>query len=299
MPVTSFAPLTVLDGGLGSHLETRGHDLTGDLWSARLLIDQPDAIRAAHVDYFAAGAQVAISASYQVSFEGVAALGRSELQGAEVLRLSVDLAREARDAAATGGLVAASVGPYGATRADGSEYRGDYDLDSAGLRAWHERRFETLATSGADLLAIETIPSTAESTALLDLLTGSGITAWLSYTVRDGRLPTGESLESAFAVAADVDEVIAVGINCSHPDEVLGAIRAARASCDKAIVVYPNSGETWNAATRSWHGRPGPSVHLLESWIEAGVAAIGGCCRVGPSDIAELADALRTRPERQ
>ncbi|MEN9621192.1 MAG: hypothetical protein RL499_1385 [Actinomycetota bacterium] len=295
MSVTALAPLTVLDGGLGSHLESRGHDLTGSLWSAQLLIDQPDAIRAAHLDYFAAGARVAISASYQVSFEGLAALGMTDSEGADVLRLSVDLARAARDEASPHSLVAASVGPYGAARADGSEYRGDYDLDTAGLRAWHARRFETLATAGADLLAIETIPSTAESTALLDLLRGSGTTAWLSYTVRDGHLPTGESLQSAFAVAADVDEVVAVGINCSHPHEVLGAIRAARAVSDKAVVVYPNSGETWNATTRSWEGSPGPSVALLESWIEAGVTAVGGCCRVGPTDIAQIADALRSR----
>lgn len=292
--MTALDPLTVLDGGLGSHLETRGHDLTGSLWSARLLLDQPDAIRSAHLDYFAAGARVAISASYQVSFDGLAALGMTESDGSAVLRLSVELARAARDDASPGSLVAASVGPYGAARADGSEYRGDYDVDSAGLRAWHERRFETLANAGADLLAIETIPSTAESTALLDLLRGSGTTAWLSYTVRDGHLPTGETLREAFSVAADVDEVIAVGINCSHPDEVLGAIRAARAVTDKAIVVYPNSGETWNAATRSWEGRPGPSVNLLESWVEAGVTAVGGCCRVGPADIAQIADALRT-----
>jgi homocysteine S-methyltransferase len=287
--------MTVLDGGLGSLLESRGHDLTGTLWSARLLIDQPEAIRSAHLDYFAAGAEVAISASYQVSFDGVAALGMTEREGAEVLRLSVELAREARDAASPASLVAASVGPYGAALADGSEYRGDYDLDSAGLRAWHERRFETLATAGADLLAFETIPSTAESVALLDLLRGSGTIAWLSYTVRDGHLPTGETLPSAFAVAAEVDEIVAVGINCSHPDEVLGAIQAARAVSDKAIVVYPNSGETWNATTRSWEGSPGPSISLLESWIEAGATAVGGCCRVGPPDIAQLADALRTR----
>lgn len=289
----TLAPRTVLDGGLGSHLESLGHDLTGSLWSARLLIDDPTVIRDAHHDYFAAGAMVAISSSYQVSFEGLAAIGIDAADGEVLLRRSVALAREARDATRPTGLVAASVGPYGAARADGSEYTGDYDLDREGLRRWHERRLAILADAGADLLAIETIPTREESRALLDLVAGSGVPAWISFTVAEGRLRDGGSLADAFADADDVDEIVAVGINCSHPDQVDGAIRAARRSTGKAIVIYPNSGETWNAATRRWEGVAGPTPDRIARWRDAGATAIGGCCRVGPDEIAAIAIALR------
>lgn len=286
-------PRVVLDGGLGSHLEASGHDLTGSLWSARLLIDDPAAIRDAHRDYFAAGAMVAISASYQVSFDGLAALGIDAADGEELLRRSVALAREARDATRPEGLVAASVGPYGAARADGSEYTGAYDLDRDGLRQWHERRLAVLADAGADLLAMETIPTRDESSALLDLIAGSGVPAWISFTVSAGRLRDGGPLAAAFADADAIDEIVAVGINCSHPDEVEGAIREARRSTSKAIVVYPNSGETWNAATRRWEGVAGPAPDRIARWLDAGATAIGGCCRVGPDEIGEIAVAMR------
>lgn len=283
----------VLDGGLGSHLEASGHDLSGELWSARILRDDPDAVVAAHRDYFAAGAQIAITASYQLSFSGMRAAGHEDAKTAALLADSVALAARARDATCPDGVIAASIGPYGAARADGSEYRGDYDLDRAGLRAWHEQRFHVLADTGADLLAVETIPSRDESQALLDLLAGSGSQAWLSFTVAGGRLRTGGDLAEAFADADRVDEVVAVGINCSHPDEVLGAIAAARRVTDKPVVVYPNSGERWNATTRRWEGDAGFSAEQVSRWYDAGATVIGGCCRVGPEQIAPIAVALR------
>jgi homocysteine S-methyltransferase len=288
-------PVAVLDGGLGSHLEASGHDLSGDLWSARLLHDHPAAIRDAHHDYFASGADIAITASYQLSFDGARRRGLSDDEAIELMRASVRIAAEARDAHHHQGLIAASVGPYGAARADGSEYRGDYDLDRAGLREWHARRLAVLADSGADFLAIETIPSRSESRALLDLLRGTGVAAWLSFTVAEGRLRTGESLTDAFADADPVDEIIAVGINCSHPSEVSGAIRAARSVTDKPIVVYPNSGEQWNRAQRRWEGEPGFAPEQVTRWLDDGASIVGGCCRVGPGDIAAIAEVVRRR----
>lgn len=288
-------PHTVLDGGLGSHLEALGHDLSGRLWSAHILQSEPDAVASAHRDYFAAGAQVAITSSYQLSFDGLAAIGIGRDEGVALLQRSIALAAEARDALRPDGLVAASVGPYGAARADGSEYRGDYDLDRAGLRRWHEARLHALLDAGADLLAIETIPSRDESRALLDLLRGTGGAAWLSFTIADGRLPTGESLDDAFADADEVDEIVAVGINCSHPDEVDAALAAARRATGKPVVVYPNSGETWNAATRRWEGTAALPAARIERWLASGTTAIGGCCRVGPTEIAQIAAVVAGR----
>jgi homocysteine S-methyltransferase len=278
----------VLDGGLATELENRGHDLADDLWSARLLADDPDAIRAVHAAYFAAGAEVATTASYQASVDGLAARG---WDAAALLRRSVALARRARDEHGSG-WVAASVGPYGAVLADGSEYRGDYGLTVAELRAFHRPRLELLAAAGPDVLAVETIPCLAEVEAVLAELDRLGVPAWLSLTCADGRTRAGEPLAEAFAMAADVAAVVAVGVNCSEPGEVPDAVRTAVAATGKPGVAYPNSGEGWNAADHSWSGHGGFAADRGPDWVAAGARLVGGCCRIGPADITALSAAL-------
>lgn len=314
--VASARPI-LLDGGLATQLEARGHRLGDALWSARLLLAEPQEVRAAHEDFFAAGAEVAISASYQVSELGFAAAGRDRGAVETALRRSITVAREAADSAVTGegattaGLhhrwVAASVGPYGAALADGSEYRGNYGLTVQELRAWHRPRLETLAEAGADVLALETIPCLAEVEALLAEVERLGVPAWLSLTVAApkersaagieagaGSLPTtrlGEPLSQAYAMAGDVASVVAVGANCFDPDLVGGVATAAR-PFGKAILAYPNSGELWDASTRRWFGGRRISGGAARAWVEAGVQLIGGCCRVGPSIIASMRRAI-------
>jgi homocysteine S-methyltransferase len=287
----------VLDGGLGTLLAARGHDLSSSLWSAQLLVDDPAAIRRAHLEYFEAGARVAISSSYQVSYEGLDAAGYSRTHVDTLLARSVQLAFEARDAAGLepgAAWVAASIGPYGATLADGSEYTGDYGLSVAELREWHRPRLEVLAAASPDVIAVETIPSLAELEAICGLLDGLGVPAWVSVTVADGALRTGESLHEALALAASIDDVIAVGVNCCDDAQVPGALEVARAA-GKPGVAYPNSGELWHADTRSWSGH-GSEVHrLAQSWIESGAGLIGGCCRVGPEQIAQIAQVVSAR----
>jgi len=282
----------VLDGGLGTLLERHGLDLTSPLWSARLLLDDPDRIRAAHLEFYEAGADIAISSSYQVSYEGMLRLGIDQDGTDRLLALSVALARKAAEMA--GGnrerWVAASVGPYGAMLADGSEYRGDYGLSVAELREWHAPRLRALAAASPDVIAVETIPSLAEIEAIVAELDGSGLDAWISVTVATGTLRSGESLREAFALAASIDEVVAVGINCSDPLEVTGAIDAARAVTDVPLIVYPNSGEQWDAKNRRWLGNAGFPARLVQEWASAGAAIVGGCCRVGPEEIRVISD---------
>lgn len=290
----------VLDGGLATLLEKRGHDLSSDLWSARLLRDDPQAIERAHREFFAAGAEVATTASYQVSFEGFGAAGAGRDEVERLLRLSVELASAARDAVAPDGWVAASVGPYGAVLADGSEYRGDYDLDVAGLRAFHRPRLDVLGAmvgDRADVLAVETIPCLAEVEAVLAELDGSGVPAWLSLSAADGRTCAGEPLEQAFAMAADVAEIVAVGVNCTSPRDAGAAVPLAGVS--GPAVVYPNSGQSWNAETRAWEGRSAFEPDDVSAWVAAGARLVGGCCRVGTQDIALLRDALASSSPRR
>ncbi len=284
----------VADGGLATELEARGNDVSGSLWSARLLMDAPEEVRDAHLAFFRAGAVIATSGSYQASFEGFARRGLGRRDAAGLMRRSVDLARAARDGMVGDGRtrwVAASAGPYGAALADGSEYRGRYGLSVRELAAWHRPRLEVLAGACPDVLALETVPDIDEAEALMAAISGLGIPAWLSYSIAGGRTRAGQPLSEAFAVAAGVPEVVAVGVNCCAPSEVPAAIAAAREVTGKPVIVYPNSGEEWDARRRAWTGRPEYSAAQPRQWIAAGAAIAGGCCRVRPADIAVIARA--------
>jgi len=282
----------IADGGLATELEARGHDLSDALWSARLLADAPQEITAVHAAFFRAGARIATTASYQASFDGFAARGIGRDDTVRLLRRSVELAKNARDeVGVVAGPVAASVGPYGATLADGSEYRGRYGLSVGQLRDWHRPRLEVLADAGADVLALETIPDVDEAEALVSLVQSLGVPAWLSYTIEGARTRAGQPLVDAFAVAAGVPEIVAVGVNCCAPDDVLPAIGPARET-GKPVIVYPNSGERWDSARRAWVGSSRFSPRSAAQWLAAGAQVIGGCCRVGPADIAGLAAAV-------
>ncbi|MFD5517897.1 homocysteine S-methyltransferase [Streptomyces sp. NPDC127066] len=288
----------VLDGGMSNQLEAAGHDLGDSLWSARLLADRPGAIVEAHLAYYEAGADVAITSSYQATFEGFARRGVPRERGAELLGLSVESAREAARRAQAKGVtrplwVAASVGPYGAMLADGSEYRGRYGLSVAELERFHLPRLEVLAAAAPDVLALETVPDADEARALLRAVRGLGVPAWLSYSVAGDRTRAGQPLEEAFALAAEADEVIAVGVNCCAPADVDAAVATAARVTGKPVVVYPNSGETWDAAARSWTGSSTFTAAQVGGWERAGARLIGGCCRVGPEAITGIASALR------
>ena len=275
--------VVVLDGGLATRLEARGHDLSDRLWSARMLMDEPAEVRATHEDFFAAGAEVAISASYQVSESGFEAAGRTASEARSALRRSVRLAREAAEAFGGPRWVAASVGPYGATLADGSEYRGDYGLSVEALRAWHRPRLEILAEAGADLLACETIPSLAETEALAAELAVLGVPAWISLTTVGDRTRLGEPASEAYAIAAEVPGVVALGANCCDPHESAAVVAAVGGR--RPVLFYPNSGEVWDAERRRWTGTPAVSGGRARTWVAAGVSGVGGCCRVTPEQI--------------
>ena len=297
----------VLDGGLATELEARGADLGDELWSARLLADDPERIWEVHTVYLEAGADVLVTASYQATIDGFlgAGLVASEGEAANLLLSSVGLAREARDrfwsepANRIGRLrplVAASVGPYGAALADGSEYRGDYDLAEPELVAFHRRRFELLAASDADLLAIETIPSGVEARALgLLLAAHPEKTAWISFSCRNQtELSDGTDFESLVALVSSVPNLAAIGVNCTAPRHVSSLIERARRATSKPIVVYPNSGERWDAGARRWlpSDQAGDFAALAVEWRAKGASLIGGCCRTGPGEIAAIRAAL-------
>ena len=292
-------PFIVLDGAMATELEARGCHLADSLWSAKVLVENPELIREVHLDYFRAGAQVAITASYQATAEGFAARGYDEAQSRALIGKSVELARKAREACLAENpqagtlLVAGSVGPYGAFLADGSEYRGDYVRSAAAFTDFHRSRVEALLDAGADLLACETLPSFAEIAALAALLESyPRAKAWFSFTLRDSEhLSDGTPLREVVAALADNPQIVALGINCIALENTTAALRHLHTLTDLPLVVYPNSGEHYDAVSKTWHHHGEACETLagyLPQWIAAGAKLIGGCCRTTPKDIAEL-----------
>ncbi|HEX6330179.1 MAG TPA: homocysteine S-methyltransferase [Actinomycetota bacterium] len=296
-PILTEGRPVLLDGGMGTELDRRGANLRDPLWSAKVLLESPELIRQVHAAYFSAGADVAISASYQASFEGLAARGLGPDRAAGVLRRSVDLAREAASEAGGRRLVAASVGPYGAVLGNGAEYTGDYDRGEDELVEFHGPRFEALAEARPDVFAVETIPSIVEARSLVRALDRvSHLPAWISFSCRDGaHLCDGTPFRDAVEVAASAPNVVAVGVNCTSPLHVTPLIEIAAASTHLPVVCYPNRGAFWDPIRKSWVDPPRqdarPPLRPTE-WRTAGAAVIGGCCGTTPEDIAAMASAL-------
>ncbi|MFB9887309.1 homocysteine S-methyltransferase [Balneatrix alpica] len=295
----------LVDGALATELEARGCHLNDPLWSAKVLLEQPELIEAVHYDYFAAGADIGISASYQASIAGFVTRGYSAEQALELIKLSVKLLDQARQrywqslnaseqAQRPRPLVAGSVGPYGAMLADGSEYRGQYGVDEATLMDFHRPRIQALLAAGADLLACETLPSLSEALALAKLLAREFATAeaWISFSCRDGlHTCEGQLLRDAVQTLEPYPQIIAVGINCSAPEFIPSLLQSVAGHTSKALLVYPNSGEHYDPQQKCWHGQ-GDTLSFAqqaEQWQQLGAQLIGGCCRTGPADIAALA----------
>lgn len=293
----------LLDGGLATELEANGHDLGTALWSAALLRANPQAIESAHRSYLSAGAECIISASYQASRAGFMSLGLAASDADRLIASSVQVALAARDAhletnrdCPFAPLVAASVGPYGATLHDGSEYRGRYGIGRSALRAFHEPRLRLLDGCGADLLACETIPDVEEARVLGALLEKTRTPAWISFSCRDSRsISDGTPIAEVAKYFSEHPGVVAIGINCTAPQFVTPLIAEIRdAAPDKAVVVYPNSGERYDACDNTWHGTVSPldCAAAATEWRAAGAGLIGGCCRMGPGHIAAMRRAL-------
>lgn len=295
--------VVILDGALATELERRGADLDDPLWSAKCLLEQPELIRAVHRDYFEAGAQIATTATYQATFEGFAKRGIDRDGAARLMLKAVALACAARDEFYSGAppsqtkpLVAASVGPYGAMLADGSEYRGHYGVSERALADFHRPRLDVLARSGADLLAIETLPCLKEACVLAELLEQyTGLTAWICFSCKDGaRNCEGEEIESCARALREHPQIAAVGVNCTAPEHVLRLLVRMRGQTTKPLIVYPNSGQAYDPRAKQWSG---PASHaslaaMATEWRAAGARLIGGCCRTTPEDIRELRRAL-------
>lgn len=289
----------LIDGGLSNELETIGCDLNHQLWCARLLNSDIDSIIKAHKAYINVGAKCIITASYQASIAGFMAVGFSKKEAEQLVLRSVWAAEEAiRQTNATDVLIAASIGPYGAYLGDGSEYHGNYGVSDADLREFHLERIELLDNSNADFFACETIPSLQEAKILAAILNNTKKQAWVSFSCKDEKhLNDGTLIVECAKLFEKHSNVFAIGVNCTKPEYISGLIKALKSvPLTKKIVVYPNSGETYDAKTKSWSG-DATCVLLSKEWVELGAAIIGGCCRVGPKHIASMGAVLNKYTE--
>ncbi|EMZ9726041.1 homocysteine S-methyltransferase [Salmonella enterica] len=291
--------IILLDGAMATELEARGCNLTNRLWSAKVLLENPEMIRDVHLDYFRAGAQCAITASYQATPAGFAEYGLDKSRSVTLIKKSVQLACDARDIYRNENpqagilLVAGSVGPFGAYLADGSEYRGDYQCGRREYQQFHRLRIEALLEAGVDLLACETMPNFAEIYALTELLREyPEAKAWFSFTLRDSsHLSDGTPLCNVMTLLERYPQIVATGINCVALKDTTAALEHLHAMTSLPLVVYPNSGEHYDAVNKTWHHHGEHKCKLadyLPQWRTAGARLIGGCCRTTPEDIACL-----------
>lgn len=283
----------VLDGGLSTQLEVLGAKFSGALWTGRALLENPDIVRQAHKDFVDAGAEIISTASYQLSRAGFVAEGLSEADADRALVRSVEIAKDA--VAGTTAKVAASIGPWGATMHDGSEYRGNYGVSQEFLENFHRERMSVLAQAKPDYWAVETIPEVTEAKALATVLAEfADIPAWVSFSCQDdSHVASGEPIADAVRAVTGVPSVMAVGVNCVPPENVAGLARAIRSATDLPIIAYPNRGGIWDAASGDWQGQsPKPLAEWLPEWAPIGVHMVGGCCGHGASDIRALRDSV-------
>lgn len=300
----SFNQNIIIDGALASELQRRGCDLNDSLWSAKVLIEQPDLIRQVHYDYFKAGADCATTASYQASPLGFAKKGISLDESIKLIKKSVELAQQAKEQYLTQIgknkplFIAGSVGPYGAYLADGSEYTGNYQLSEEEFIEFHQTRIQALIDAKADILACETLPNFAEIKVLVKVLKQyPSMTAWFSFTLKDANhLSDGTPLKEVIDYLNNVDQVVSVGINCIALEEVTAALTVLQNLTRKPLIVYPNSGEQYDPTTKQWHKNHQHNCTFkkqLPTWLKLGAKLIGGCCQTTPKDIAEIADYLK------
>ena len=294
--------LIILDGALATELEHRGCNINDSLWSAKILAENPEIIEKVHYDYFASGADLAITSSYQATIDGFVEKGFTESEAISLIRKSVSIAKKARDdfwkdplnrTNRPVPLVAGSVGPYGAYLADGSEYRGDYKITEEELIDFHRPRVKILVEECVDILACETIPNLIEAKAIIKLLEEfPGVYCWISFSCKnDLEISDGTLISDCAKFLDTCAQVAAIGINCTAPQYVQSLITEIKSNSNKPVVVYPNSGEEYNANSKTWHGNSSSETYCCNAkgWFDKGANLIGGCCRTTPEDIKAIA----------
>ncbi|KAJ3653766.1 hypothetical protein Zmor_013001 [Zophobas morio] len=305
---TADNDIVVLDGGFATQLSCHvSQQIDGDvLWSARFLATDKEAVIDAHLDFLRAGADLVMTNSYQASIGGfVEHLHLTKEESYDLIKESVALARTACERYqkefpnSPAPMIVGSVGPYGASLHDGSEYSGSYAKSTPvdTMRQWHIPRIKALVEAGVDLLALETIPCRIEAEMLVDLLKKEfpDTKAWLAFSVsQDGKsLAYGENFQETARHCYEMNpsQLVAVGVNCVAPRLVESFISGINKDRRNPIplVVYPNSGESYKVEL-GWIDRDKcePVDTYVQRWLDLGVTWVGGCCRTYATDVSRI-----------
>ncbi|MFT9372305.1 homocysteine S-methyltransferase [Liquorilactobacillus hordei] len=291
--------LLVLDGAMATELEKAGVDTANELWSATALLDAPQKITNVHQNYFRAGADIAITNTYQATKQAFMKQGMSAAKSSELIKQAVFCAQKARNEYSENKnlLLAGSIGPYGAFLADGSEYTGNYNLSIKAFQDFHYPRMKALVEAGVDLFAIETQPNFIELEAITELLERkfSEMTAWIALSIKDSRhLCDGTSLEKVVKYLEQFENISAIGVNCTALENITPALKEIQPLTTKPLVVYPNNGDIYDPISKKWKINPQAKTFsdLVPTWISAGAKIIGGCCRTTPENIREIANVV-------
>lgn len=293
--------IMMIDGSMSTALEELGCQLNDSLWTAKILAGEPEKIKTVHYNYFAAGADCGITASYQASIPGFCQRGYTEQEAENLIRRSVQLFCEARsqwweqegkaqDRAYP--MCLGAVGPYGAYLADGSEYRGNYGVSRQTLLDFHQRRMELLWQEGSDLLLMETQPSLKEALLEAELAENMHADYWISFTCKDeSHTCEGDEIQHcAKVLSTGHPHLKMIGINCTDPALIEGLIENLKSATDLPVAVYPNSGDVYDPQEKVWKKRPG-GVNLTGMalrWMQQGISAVGGCCTTVCSHIRDI-----------
>jgi S-methylmethionine-dependent homocysteine/selenocysteine methylase len=284
-------PFTVIDGGLSTALELLGADLGGPLWTAQTVIDNPVLLEQAHRSFVTAGADIIATASYQCGTKQFKSIGLSAKEARDALASTTSIARRAVEG--TSVAVAASVGPFGASQANGSEYTGRYGVEWQVVEDYHREKLQILVDSGADLFAVETIPLADEALLIAEILEELGAPpAWFSFGFADETQTYGlDAIDKAVLGIAGYADLVAIGMNCTHPRHVDSLlVSMSELVSGIPLIVYPNHGREWDAVGRCWTGDSMSisAVETVQTWVDLGARFIGGCCGVDPLGIADL-----------
>jgi S-methylmethionine-dependent homocysteine/selenocysteine methylase len=292
--------VVLLDGGMGQELTRRHGAPPHPLWSAKVMWEDPDAVRAAHEDFLAAGARVITVNAYTLTRPRLARHGEED-RLVELQRLACRLAGEARAAAGGGAAIAGCLPPLAGS------YRAEVVPPFEEALALY-REIVALQAPHVDLFLAETLTTGTEARAAATAAAEAGLPVWIAWTLMDGgdtRLRGGETLAEADAALAGLP-VAARLANCCHPESVdaampeLAALGGPFGGYANGFVSVAPLVPGGTVAALEARGDLGPDAYARHAlgWVEAGATIVGGCCEVGPAHIAEIARQLEASGHR-
>ncbi|MEP9396124.1 homocysteine S-methyltransferase family protein [Mesorhizobium sp. KR2-14] len=285
--------VVLTDGGMGQELVRRSKGEPTPLWSAKVLMDEPDLVRGLHAEFIRAGARVITLNTYSATPERLEREGAPELFK-PLQRRGIELAKAARDEAGDAA-IAGCLPPLFGSYAPALTISYEKTLDIY-------RRVVAEQADHVDLFLCETMASADEARAAVTAATESGKPVWVSWTLADHgepRLRSGESLAAANAALGDMP-LAARLINCCRPEAVdtafadllaLGGKVGAYANGFTAVEALKHGG-TVDVLHARHDLDPAAYADFAIGWAKRGASIIGGCCEVGPEHIAALRDRL-------